>query len=100
MLNGKILLFIYHASRKIFCERVYFDRKLWLKAMLPKLTSFYFILHISFIRAYDSYFVRGSDDIARGKIFFRIQKKFYSQLGWPFQHVLLRLRFLLFYLHH
>ena len=61
MLNGK---------QEIFCERIYFDRELWLKTMLPKLTSFYFT-HI----IYPS-IVRSSDDIARGKTFFRILKHF------------------------
>ena len=34
--------FIVYTKQEIFCERVYFDRELWLKSMLPKLTSFYF----------------------------------------------------------
>lgn len=34
--------FIVYTKKEVFCQRVYFDRELWLKTMLPKLTSFYF----------------------------------------------------------
>ena len=34
--------FLVYTTKEVHCERIYFDRELWDKTMLPKLTLFYF----------------------------------------------------------